>query len=521
MARSSRRPARATVITAGAALGVFALGAGLGVVVSGGSEGTMRLAAGTYRLDDDGRLLTTEPPASEQEAAPLSDADMGSTITDAADDERVCLTTTTDGRAVGSSGRDCTPLPFVGGAAGALRPGNPKHPPRPTATPSATGSPTATPSATGSPTRTRTAPPSPRPTPTMTGTPRPSAPPTRTRTPAPTASPRPSTTATGCVLRAPNGVALTPAMPQSGNGDRGRPRPTGCPAPTTSVSASTGVTPTAPGTPTRDGGNREILPPRTPDAPPTQAPRPGAPTADAPGPGAPTADAPGPGAPTAYVPAAAPSTGDGSRDVVPPTTPSQAPTGSPSPGTEGGGDGADSLPVFRDPELLRRAYEALGIGTRDYIDENGVWDLNVAPPGTPPCRDYTEEELERLREQAGDRGLPTGVIPRDSCLWPAFIRWLLADPAPGEVSNWTKFTGLPDRNLDIEVVDPASPAPVATPAVPAQEVPQAPDRPGDGRDDGRDDGPDDGYGRPEGYEEGQVNGFGRDEAGPDGPGFTE
>ena len=92
-------------------------------------------------------------------------------------------------------------------------------------------------------------------------------------------------------------------------------------------------------------------------------------------------------------------------------TPSQAPDGTvPAPqplpnGTAPEGDA--QLPVFRDPELLRQAREALGLdkGMR-YTDENGVWDLNIAPPGTPPCRNYSLEELQAL-ERVSER-VPSG-----------------------------------------------------------------------------------------------------------------
>jgi hypothetical protein len=124
-------------------------------------------------------------------------------------------------------------------------------------------------------------------------------------------------------------------------------------------------------------------------------------------------------------------------------------------------DEGGPLPVFEDPELLKRAQEALGLdkGMR-YTDENGVWDLNIAPPGTPPCRTYSAEELAALRSPAGDAARPLGTMPRDSCAWPAFIRWLYADPEPGGVSNWTTFTGLPDRNLELVVIKPSTLPPV-------------------------------------------------------------
>ncbi|MEU4722200.1 hypothetical protein AB0G06_21475 [Nonomuraea dietziae] len=111
----------------------------------------------------------------------------------------------------------------------------------------------------------------------------------------------------------------------------------------------------------------------------------------------------------------------------------------------------ESLPIFQDPELMRRAEEALGLdGTRTYTDANGEWDLTIAPPGTPECRDYSKQQLQAMGVSAAS----PANLPRDSCMWPAFIRWLYAEPADGEVSNWTKFTGLPDRNLQLVVVDP-------------------------------------------------------------------
>jgi hypothetical protein len=120
--------------------------------------------------------------------------------------------------------------------------------------------------------------------------------------------------------------------------------------------------------------------------------------------------------------------------------------------------GDDSLPVFQDQELLQRAYEALALnkGMR-YTDANGNWDLNIAPPGTPECRNYSAAELRRL-----GAGGPQAAIPRDSCTLPAFVRWLYADPAPGQVSNWTKFTGLPERNLELVVTNPEPMPPVQT-----------------------------------------------------------
>ncbi|MDF5759320.1 hypothetical protein [Spongiactinospora sp. TRM90649] len=110
---------------------------------------------------------------------------------------------------------------------------------------------------------------------------------------------------------------------------------------------------------------------------------------------------------------------------------------------------SDDLPVLQDPALMRRAYDALGLdGSMKYTDENGVWDLTVAPPGTPECRDYSERETP---------------IPHDSCRLPAFVRWLLVEPEGGEVSNWTKFTGLQERDLTVVVQDPPDEAPPAGP----------------------------------------------------------
>ncbi|GAA3305721.1 hypothetical protein [Nonomuraea dietziae] len=57
----------------------------------------------------------------------------------------------------------------------------------------------------------------------------------------------------------------------------------------------------------------------------------------------------------------------------------------------------ESLPIFQDPELMRRAEEALGLdGTRTYTDANGEWDLTIAPPGTPECRDYSKQQLQAM-----------------------------------------------------------------------------------------------------------------------------
>ncbi|GIH98161.1 hypothetical protein Pta02_01700 [Planobispora takensis] len=134
-----------------------------------------------------------------------------------------------------------------------------------------------------------------------------------------------------------------------------------------------------------------------------------------------------------------------------------SPTAS-APSDDGSVHGDPSLPVFRNPELLKRAREALGLDRNmRYTDAEGVWDLDIAPPGTPACRDYTAAELRGFRSSQSGAASPEGGIPHDSCQWPAFIRWLLVEPAPGEVSNWTKFTGLPERELELVVTDPPRP----------------------------------------------------------------
>ncbi|WP_285778801.1 hypothetical protein [Microtetraspora sp. NBRC 13810] len=496
------------MITTSLAIGVFGAGAGLGVLLTSPSpsgEQSIRLAAGTYRLDEQAELWTFAPTdGPEAPEAPRTDENR-----EQGDDGRlrICLTTTPEGRVIESTGRDCTPLPVPdGNSRDGLRPVDPDRdgnsqddrdgggqddqgrndggqdeqgrdgsPPRDDP---------------GSP------PPHPLPSPVDTppaGAPQDPAPPTPERSFA-DVSPAPP----GC-LRAPNGVPLVPAV-RPGEGGRGGDRqlgagcptalPTGSQAPTATASLYTTpppgrrdrptnapqpservrpgdpwstprIRPTDAPQPTPSGrddsprrtrptqtplpstSNRELLPPRTPTA--SRAPLP---SASPP----PISQAPLPSVSPPPNPSQNPPPNPSQN---PPPNPSQSPV-APSPTRT-----QNQLPVFQDPELLRRAYEALGLnGNQRYTDANGVWDLNIAPPGTPTCRDYTEAQLRDLRSSDSDSPLPTGVIPRDSCMWPAFIRWLLADPAPGEVSNWTKFTGLPERNLDIEVRNPSTPVPV-------------------------------------------------------------
>ncbi|MFC7646683.1 hypothetical protein ACFQX6_43610 [Streptosporangium lutulentum] len=63
----SRKPSRATVITASVAIGVFGAGAGLGTVIAIRSnpieDQVIRLAAGTYHLDDRAGAWTSQAAA--------------------------------------------------------------------------------------------------------------------------------------------------------------------------------------------------------------------------------------------------------------------------------------------------------------------------------------------------------------------------------------------------------------------------------------------------------------------------
>ncbi|MFF5247016.1 hypothetical protein ACFY3V_22215 [Streptosporangium sp. NPDC000095] len=614
----SRKPSRATVITASVAIGVFGAGAGLGTVIAirpdPGEGQVMRLAAGTYLLDDQAGAWSAGAAPGGDQPLPLSGADAGSTIAkgtkraSAAGDQRVCLTTTTDGRAVGGTAEGCVALPVLGVAAAAAaplqRPGNPKSTPAPPAAPKATTStkPTtpkkadppakpdpapvqpapnpgpAQPPAQPPPAQVNNqpvnppAPPAPTPTKKISGNisesqnesgsvieprpveqvevvspPKPAPESGATRSSAPTlsAQPRPSG-GNGQQPPADNGNRQPQPQPTGGNGQQ-PPADNGNRQPQPQPTGRNGQQPPDgkwQQSPDRNGqrpgeGNRQQQPQPTgglkpPQAQPTggngqQQPRP---IGDArnPQPGdnarnprptgtlrpairsgtgrpiVPSGEGPVSTAspetrPTgdAGTPSVAPRDGDRTRSQAPdpsrklpsagPSQPqpslgpaenaSQGPDGTvlmpATPQLPGGGpDGGVSLPIFENPELMRRAHEALGLdrGMR-YTDENGVWDLNIAPPGTPPCRDYTAEELRALSATQGPDQAQGGqaTIPRDSCLWPAFIRWLYAEPAPGQISNWTKFTGLPQRNLELVVTDPP-PVPLPSPIPSESTLPQ-------------------------------------------------
>ncbi|MER6824709.1 hypothetical protein ABT352_01790 [Streptosporangium sp. NPDC000563] len=614
----SRKPSRATVITASVAIGVFGAGAGLGTVIAirpdPGEGQVMRLAAGTYLLDDQAGAWSAGAAPGGDQPLPLSGADAGSTIAkgakraSAAGDQRVCLTTTTDGRAVGGTAEGCVALPVLGVAAAAAaplqRPGNPKSTPAPPAAPKATTStkPTtpkkadppakpdpapvqpapnpgpAQPPAQPPPAQVNNqpvnppAPPAPTPTKKISGNisesqnesgsvieprpveqvevvspPKPAPESGATRSSAPTlsAQPRPSG-GNGQQPPADNGNRQPQPRPTGGNGQQ-PPADNGNRQPQPQPTGRNGQQPPDgkwQQSPDRNGqrpgeGNRQQQPQPTgglkpPQAQPTggngqQQPRP---IGDArnPQPGdnarnprptgtlrpairsgtgrpiVPSGEGPVSTAspetrPTgdAGTPSVAPRDGDRTRSQAPdpsrklpsagPSQPqpslgpaenaSQGPDGTvlmpATPQLPGGGpDGGVSLPIFENPELMRRAHEALGLdrGMR-YTDENGVWDLNIAPPGTPPCRDYTAEELRALSATQGPDQAQGGqaTIPRDSCLWPAFIRWLYAEPAPGQISNWTKFTGLPQRNLELVVTDPP-PVPLPSPIPSESTLPQ-------------------------------------------------
>ncbi|WP_329087832.1 hypothetical protein [Streptosporangium sp. NBC_01469] len=610
------------MITASVAIGVFGAGAGLGTVIAirpdPGEGQVMRLAAGTYLLDDQAGAWTSSGAPGGDQPLPLSGADAGSTIADgakpaaAAGDQRVCLTTTTDGHAIGGAGEGCVALPVLGvaAAAGALvqRPGNPKSTPTPPSAPK-TNAPTKPATTKKADPPAQPAPPAPAPVqpapnpgpaqpPPVNNQPvNPPAPPPPTPTkkisgnvsesenesgsvierPAEkkievVAPPKPAPEAGGTRSSGPsrpsqpsqpqpsggNGRSQPPAtngdrqpqpqptggngqqppdgnrdrngqQPSEGNRDRNRqqppegnrdrnrqPQPTGgLKPPQTQPTGGNGqqqprptgdVRPPQPGDnarnprPTgtlrpavRSGTGRPIVPSGEiilPTAPPETRPTgdPGTPST------APTARNGNPGpvqppgghkrtqapSPSRSLPSAGPSRPVQPRPSVGPgENTSQGPDGTvlmpATPQLPGGGpDGGVSLPVFENPELLRRAYEALGLdrGMR-YTDENGVWDLNIAPPGTPPCRNYTTEEIQALSATSGPSPSQGGqaTIPRDSCLWPAFIRWLYAEPAAGQISNWTKFTGLPQRNLELVVTDPP-PVPLPSPIPSESTLPQ-------------------------------------------------
>ncbi|SNS94622.1 hypothetical protein SAMN05216276_102021 [Streptosporangium subroseum] len=516
----SRKPSRATVITASVAIGVFGAGAGLGTVIAiraSPIEGqVIRLAAGTYHLDDRAGAWTSQAAAGGDQPVPLSGSEAGSTITGdssaraaASGEQRVCLTATVDGRAVGAGASGCAALPVLAVAAAAVdavqRPGNPKStpsqppPPKPSSAPKPSTPKTTAPKAPAQP------PPAANPVPKAPVQPpaaAPKAPPVQAPAPAPTKKITGSISENGSVVKkAPEPAAVVslaplPSPPETKPSGTASPQPTGTLKP---ALPSGSLSPTTP-----SGRDRSTTPRRS--GKPTPTPRWGAkkPTTS---PGVVKPPAPGtsrtakptrpPGHLRPILPSTLPQPSDGSSQRIRPSLPvtgpsrgvtlpttgpdndpnaSQAPDGTvpaPQPLPDGTAPEGDAqLPVFRDPELLRQAREALGLdkGMR-YTDENGVWDLNIAPPGTPPCRNYSLEELQAL--SASPNASPSGVsapqtepgtadsptIPRDSCLWPAFIRWLYAEPAPGQVSNWTKVTGLLKRNLELVLTNPV-PAPI-------------------------------------------------------------
>ncbi|MFJ2033498.1 hypothetical protein [Streptosporangium sp. NPDC087985] len=472
------------MITASIAIGVFGVGAGLGTVIAARShpvEGnTMRLAAGTYHLDDSARAWKSRGPADGDQAVPLSGADEGSMITGkVSKDPRLCLTATVDGHAVGGSGGDCVSFAVLASAIAPLqRPGSPDD---------TAAAPPKKASSAPEPQRSTAAQPAPdsraapvRNVPDPGRTTAVQAPPAKpVPAPAPTKKVAGSISESGSQIQQPAKQAETQIALKVSNG-KSTPKPA---APSDSDGPKTPSTTAQPKVPA-DTAEPVVTPPPT-TAEPAQPPatpkssharrhrhhsshtpwparpsyraRPSQPTPEpSPDMQLPTPD-PGTGQnppQNAQLPTPEPGPGQNlpqaSDRTVQPATP-------PLPNGEVAGDG-NSLPIFRDPELLRRAQEALGLDRNmRYTDENGVWDLNIAPPGTPPCRDYSAAELQGL-DSAAQSGGP--AIPRDSCQWPAFIRWLYADPAPGQVSNWTKLTGLPERNLELVVTNPSTLPPV-------------------------------------------------------------
>ncbi|MFF5205078.1 hypothetical protein [Streptosporangium sp. NPDC000396] len=580
MMTPSRKPSRATVITASVAIGVFGAGAGLGTVIAARShpvdEKTVRLAAGTYYLDDKTGAWASYDRAGGNQPVPLSGADQGSTITkNTSGDPKLCLTTTVDGRAVEGGGEDCVALPALASAAGLLqRPGNPRStsapPPKKASSapePSRTAAVQPAPdprrtaprqpapasnrtTQTGSPSTSRQAPaPAPTPEKKIAGDisesgsrieqpgdkklsvvspdkqptpkksePKPSEPPKATQ-PSTTAKPaRPSTTPgparrSGTPRATQPSTTTGPAQPSTTTGPAQPSTTAGPTRPSTTAGPAQPSTTTGPAQPSTDPrlvqpstGPRAVRPSGTltpalrsstakPIVPsgtpgpvrpfrPSAVPKPTQPDQRnlppvnpsqdpqlppiEPDPQLPTADpdvqlpttgpdvqllTPGPGTqlPEPDPGAQLPSTDPGAVQAPDETAPQPATQPVPE------GEAGDSLPIFQDPKLLQRAQEALGLDKNmRYTDENGVWDLNIAPPGTPECRNYSAAELQRLTPPQS--GSP--AIPRDSCQWPAFIRWLYAEPAQGQVSNWTKFTGLPERNLELVVTNPATTPPV-------------------------------------------------------------
>ncbi|MDP9848072.1 hypothetical protein [Streptosporangium lutulentum] len=504
----SRKPSRATVITASVAIGVFGAGAGLGTVIAIRSnpieDQVIRLAAGTYHLDDRAGAWTSQAAAGGDQPVPLSGADAGSTITKESDEQRVCLTATVDGRAVGAGGSGCAALPVLAVAAAAVetlqRPGNPKSTPTQPPPKTSSAPKPATPKTTAPKTPVRPPAAAPAPAPKAPARPpaaAPKAPPKAPPAPTPTQKITGNVSENGSVVRrvpdAPAYVTLDP-LPTPPETRPSRNARTAQPPALKPALPSDGLRPTTPSernrtTPPQRSGD-PVVPPGSGARKPTVPPRPSG-TAKPTRPSGQLRPALPPVLPRPSDTSSRPDptlapTGPAERAKPPsadPGNPPQAPDGT-APAPQPIPEGEAQLPVFRDPELLRQAREALGLdrGMR-YTDENGVWDLNIAPPGTPPCRDYSLEELQALgtspsasgavQNEQGTAVSPT--VPRDSCLWPAFIRWLYAEPEPGEVSNWTKVTGLLKRNLELVLTNPAPApsAPIGRPSI--QPDPARPD----------------------------------------------
>ncbi|WP_143591674.1 hypothetical protein [Thermoactinospora rubra] len=459
MATSPPRIPRSTVVITVLTVGVFGAGTGLGSMLHrhrqpAPAQEVLRLVAGTYQLD--------LPVGAAVKAPSLTGADSGSVLSGGGEAVPVCLGATVGWRAVAVDGGACAAMPMLGASpdlAPPARPGNPKESSTPSAKPD-------TPRKTAPPTTKKDGKPTPQPTvkhdsqPPVRHTPKPRPTPQQTTAPDKPA-PKKSTKPTSDGKPSPSVVPVTPTAVRSWNitpwpETRNRQEPPGR-------------------SPTPEARDRREPPGRTPNPTPSTSQRAPSPTVTPsedrpcviPGPsGEPLrpalrsrADSRCPTVfpvPTVTVPASP--SGEPYESAVP--SPSGPATPSPTAHDEAnrlrpGSPEGDVLPVFRDPALLRRAEEALGLdGSRSYVDENGQWDLTIAPPGTPECRDYSDAELRRLGLSREDLARSPSALPRDSCLWPAFIRWLYAEPAEGEVSNWTKFTGLPDRSMRLVVVDP-------------------------------------------------------------------
>ncbi|GHH66022.1 hypothetical protein GCM10017673_11050 [Streptosporangium violaceochromogenes] len=492
----SRKPSRATVITASVAIGVFGAGVGLGTVIASRSQAgeseAMRLAAGTYHLDDGAQAWKPKVGGGGNEPVPLSGLDAGSTITGGQVPKipKLCLTATADGHVTGGAG-GCAALPVLASAIAPMqRPGNPKS--TATATPKKESTPAKTSAPEQAPERRKgggggggqSAPDPARPAPVQPPVQPPQATHRPTTAPAPTKKVGGDISESGSLIDRPaeKPKLAIDARPKPLD-DRGVKQANDPQNPPKQAQPSGTLKPALPnGTakPTAPPSTAKPVPPQVKAPLPQSTPKSSGTAKQAPPvpsgtlkPALPTA-APRPVAPSASA-----------REERPPVTApdhrdNRAPGGTVLRPSANGTlpKGADSLPVFDDPELLRRAQEALGLDKNmRYTDENGVWDLNIAPPGTPPCRDYSADELRELGSSDG------AAIPRDSCMWPAFVRWLYADPAPGEVSNWTKFTGLSERNLEFVVTDPAAEQPGTAdqtdqPDQTGQFAPAQPEQPG-------------------------------------------